>query len=439
MTVDVRVHSLDRFAREVELSVITGPDVGLELHWERPELRIGSADDCDLVLTDVTVSRYHCVIKLGPGGVFIHDLGSTNGITIGGYNVGTAQLKPGAIIGLGCTRLQVDAASALQVSDSDGQRFGPLIGRSRVMKRLFTRIAQIASSSSTVLIEGETGTGKDIIAETIHMKSARAHCPFVTFDCARVTPTLMESELFGHVRGAFTGADAHRSGILETAHGGTVFFDEMGELPLELQPKLLRALEKRELSRLGSVHARRIDVRIIAATNRDIRQMVAQGQFRSDLYYRLNVMKVHVPPLRDHVEDIDLLATHFLRQITGNPEAALPSEVLGRMERYDWPGNVRELRTAVERWHVLSTSRRLHDIAIFGNERLAESAEIDAPEADISFRDMKSKAVDEWERCFVDKLIRRHDGNISKAARAAQMNRNYLTLLLRRHGVAVCS
>jgi DNA-binding NtrC family response regulator len=304
------------------------------------------------------------------------------------------------------------------------------------MKRLFTRIAQIASSSSTVLIEGKTGTGKDIIAETIHMKSARAHCPFVTFDCARVTPTLMESELFGHVRGAFTGADAHRSGILETAHGGTVFFDEMGELPLELQPKLLRALEKRELSRVGSAHSRRIDVRIIAATNRDLKQMVAQGQFRSDLYYRLNVMKVHVPALRDRVEDIDLLATHFLRQIIGNPEATLPGEVLGRMERYDWPGNIRELRTAVERWHVLATSRRLHDIEIFGNERLAGSAGIDGPDDDISFRDMKSKAVDEWERCFLDKLIRRHDGNISKAARAAQMNRNHLTLLLRRHGVA---
>jgi transcriptional regulator with PAS, ATPase and Fis domain len=420
----------------MRLSIIAGPDQGREIAWSEPEFHIGSGRSCTLILTDPTVSRTHCVLKMGPEGPSIHDLGSTNGTMVGGYRVDSAYLRPGAVIGLGRTHIRFEAGTSSREVDS-GERYGLMLGNSRPMHKLFDSLRRVSSSNATVLIEGETGTGKELIAETIHNGSQRAHGPFVVFDCARVAPTLLESELFGHERGSFTGANETRIGVIESADGGTVFLDEIGELSLDLQPKLLRALERQEICRIGSSRTRRLNVRILSATNRDLRAMVRAGEFRQDLFYRLDVVKLKVPPLRERREDIPLLGHHFLRQITGDASAELPEDLLAMFRSHSWPGNVRELRSAVERWILLGKSHhRLVTEPIVPAEG-TESGEDDEFDLNSAFRDVKARVVSQWERSYLEKLMSRHDGNVSRAARAVRMSRNYLTELLQRYRVQV--
>jgi len=425
-----------RFHRFI-LKVVDGPDRGRERASSGPELSVGSAASNDLVLTDPTVSRHHFVLQVGPDGVILRDLDSTNGTTLAGYRVGSAHLRPGAIIGLGLTTLRLEElAEEVREPLSEFEQFGRAIGRSVAMRRLFAALQRIAASDSTVLIEGETGTGKGIVAEAIHGASARAAGAFVVVDCASIPPSLIEAELFGHTRGAFTGAGAARAGAFESAAGGTVFLDEIGEMPLDMQPKLLRALEERVIKRVGSVEPIQLDVRVIAATNRNLRQAVNRSTFRADLYFRLNIVRLEVPPLRDRRDDIALLATSFYEQFAAQPGALPPAGLLDRLMRLDWPGNVRELRNAVERAVLMQDPELWQEVTSGTDDGGGGTA--DAPggyqlDEALSFRLAKERVMSHWERWYVTELVRRHGGNLSRAARAARMDRTHLRELVLRY------
>ncbi|HEY5923849.1 MAG TPA: sigma-54 dependent transcriptional regulator [Kofleriaceae bacterium] len=318
---------------------------------------------------------------------------------------------------------------------SQDESWDRALGRSPAMRRIFELLPRIAASNSTVLLEGETGTGKGLIAEALHRNSPRADGPLVVVDCGSIPPTLIESELFGHEKGAFTGANTARAGAFEAAQDGTVFLDEIGELALDMQPKLLRALEERTVKRLGSVHAVPLQVRVIAATNRDLREEINKGTFRSDLYYRLNTVKIRIPPLRERPEDIPMLVSHFYGQFVGNETAEPSPALLSSLCRQSWPGNVRELRSAVERAVLLGDLELWNEINAPGAQPSSGAEPRDVFDPALSFRAAKDRAVARWEKWFVDELTRRHTGNLSRAARAARMDRNHLRELLQKHGV----
>jgi transcriptional regulator with GAF, ATPase, and Fis domain len=240
------------------------------------------------------------------------------------------------------------------------QLFPEIIGDSRVMRGLLRRIQMVAPTDSTVLILGESGTGKELVASSIHRNSRRKQAPFIKLNCVAIPPDLLESELFGHEKGAFTGATARKPGKFELANGGTVFLDEIGDMPLALQAKILRVLQEKEFDRVGGTRTVQVDVRIICATNQDLAEMVAEGRFREDLYYRINVFALQLPPLRERKEDIPLLVDDFLAQTV--PEVRISSEALQRLIGYAWPGNVRELQNTVERAAVLSQGQNI-DVA----------------------------------------------------------------------------
>jgi two-component system, NtrC family, response regulator GlrR len=425
-----------RFRRFV-LRVVDGIDKGREhVSSSAAEVSVGSAESNALVLTDPTVSRHHFVLQVGPAGIMLRDLDSTNGTTVGGFRVGTAYLKPGALVGLGMTTLRFDElGDEIREPLVETDHFGRAMGVSYAMRRLFSVLPRVAASDATVLLEGDTGTGKGVIAEAIHAESGRTGRPFVVVDCGSIPPQLIESELFGHVRGAFTGAHGDREGAFEAASGGTVFLDEIGELPLEMQPKLLRVLEERTVKRVGSGDAIRIDVRIIAATNRNLRQAVNRGTFRADLYFRLNILRFEIPPLRERRDDIPLLVAQFYEQFVG-AGAVPPRELVEHLAGLDWPGNVRELRNAVER-AVLMQDPALWTEITSGDDDPAHPMS-DAGytfDESQSFREAKERITAHWERWFVSELLRRHRGNASKAARAARMDRTHLRELAIRYRI----
>jgi transcriptional regulator with GAF, ATPase, and Fis domain len=424
-------------AREVRfegfsLTVIEGPDAGASLRAKTTEVSVGTAPGNDLLLTDPTVSRHHFSLTATPEGLLLHDFGSSNGSWIGGTRILTGYVDDGARVRLGRTTLRIDLedediCEALSPED----RFGPLLGTSDVMRRIFAALPRIAQSESTVLLEGETGTGKGVLAAAIHDASARAERPFVVLDCTAIAPTLMESELFGHVKGSFTGASADRAGAFEQAKGGTIFIDEIGELPLDMQPKLLRALEERTVKRVGGNQRIKLDARVIAATNRDLRAEVNRGSFRADLFYRLNVVRIHVPPLRERTGDVERLARHFYAEIA--PDRTIPSELLEAFRCQPWPGNVRELRAAVER-AVLFDDPALMALSR-DTERGAESDPQGAFTFDprVPFRVAKQQSADRWEERYVRELMTRAKGNLSEASRVARMDRSYLRTLIRKY------
>ena len=325
--------------------------------------------------------------------------------------------------------------------------FGVICGSSRVMCELFAVLTRVADSEVNVLLEGESGTGKELVAAELGRRGTRAAKPFVVVDCGSIAPSLIESELFGHCRGAFTGAERDRTGAFEAAHGGTLFLDEIGELPRDMQPKLLRALEASEIRRVGETASRTVDVRIIAATNRNLEREVARGAFREDLFYRLAVVNVRLPPLRERLEDLEPLVGNFLRILSrrnDSPPAFTP-EMFDALRRHDWPGNVRELRNYVERYLVLGSTPAPGSAPAPGRAapgpakvRATHGALPEGPDSvtiDCSFRDGKERVVAEFERVYVTKLIRWADGNLSLAARKAQMDRVNLYRVLQRHGL----
>jgi two-component system, NtrC family, response regulator GlrR len=402
--------------------------------WTSTEDRcaIGAHDSNTLVLADRTVSRFHCEIRIDATGARIRDLGSENGTTVDGVRVIEAWLRDGSTIRLGRTALQfsfVEANNALPISKQT--ELGSLVGESIEMRRVFPIIERAARSDVTVLVEGETGTGKEEVAATLHELGKRSEGPFVVADMSAIPATLIESELFGHEAGAFTGAVSARLGAFREANGGTLFLDEIGELPLELQPKLLRALEKREVRPLGGKGAETIDVRLIAATNRDLRREVNDGRFRADLYYRLAVVKIEIPPLRKRPDDLRLLVPKLLERLGADRESVArlsTAEMLATLRSSAWPGNVRQLRNYLEQCLVLEQAAPVPD----PQPHAPPSMEIDVS---LSFAEAKRRVHDAFERRYLERLLEAHGGKAAKAATAAGLHRVHLYRLLRRHGL----
>jgi two-component system, NtrC family, response regulator GlrR len=439
-------HVLEAKTRELSfarfrLLVTEGPDRGRFELTTGGELAVGTGDANQLVLTDPTVSRHHFVIVATPRGYHLRDTGSTNGTFLAGHRVDSAYLLDGSILRAGITTLRFEAAAGeIREPLSDEDRFGRALGKSPAMRRLFALLPRIAASTSTVLVEGETGTGKSLLARAIHAASPRAGGPFMVVDCGAIPASLIESELFGHERGAFTGAVGARQGAFEAASRGTVFLDEIGELPLEMQPKLLHAIDERSIKRLGSTQPLAVDVRIIAATNRDLRQAVNRGAFRGDLYYRLNIVKLRLPPLRERPGDLPLLAETFYRELTGDPTASIPANLMAALHQHDWPGNVRELRAAVERSLLLVDDpaqwQSLIDEPLDpGLDAARPAGDADHSDQDLTFRAAKERAMLRWERGYIAELLRRHAGNLSRASRAVRMDRTHLRELARRYRI----
>jgi DNA-binding NtrC family response regulator len=428
--------------RGYEVEALTGPDAGRSARGTSRSFVVGTHESCDLALADPQVSRRHLRIDHDEQGYLLKDLGSTNGTRVAGARVREALLDDGVVITLGQTTLRFGFLDAsLRIDLAAEEEFAGLLGRSLPMRELFAQMARVAPTDAAVLITGETGTGKERVARAIHAHSRRAARPFVVFDCGAVPPTLIESELFGHEKGAFTGATERRAGVFERADGGTVFIDELGELAVELQPKLLRVLESNEVWRLGAAKPTPINVRVLGATHRDLETRIAEGQFREDLFYRLAVVMLRVPPLRERRDDIPLLASHFARQFSaataaGDPDAhprpAGPGweAIFDFMKSADWPGNVRELRNVVERAVIMSDPRLLMGDALDAVAELRKHAE-PALHNRISLR----AARDQREREYLAELVRATDGDLDRAAEVAEVHRKSLERLLRKHSL----
>ena len=412
--------------------VIKGPDRGESVNLREKPLYFGSSPACDLVLTDKTVSRKPLAAIREGDDVILRDQGSTNGTFIQGSRFKEITVGFGAEIRLGRTVIKfLPEEEVVEPKLSESDHFGSLVGRDIKMRRLFALLEDIAPTDATVLIEGETGTGKELIAEEIHNASGRKDGPFVVFDCGAVPRELIESALFGHVKGSFTGAVADRKGAFAEAHGGTIFLDEIGELALELQPSLLRALDKRAVRRVGANTYEKCDVRVVAATNRDLREEIGKKAFREDLYYRLAVIRVTLPPLRERGVDIPLLVEHFVKVFSGTRGIHVSPEDMARLQRHSWPGNVRELRNVIERACVLSKGDSLNlDDAL--TEEAAPSLGI---RTDLPFKEAKGQLVELFEREYIVDLMRRHKMNLSAAAREAQIDRKHLRELIRKYGL----
>jgi transcriptional regulator with GAF, ATPase, and Fis domain len=423
--------------RKLQLSVTKGPDAGLTWEAAGTSVRIGTSPENDLILTDETVSRRHCEVMLTERGIRVTDAGSTNGVLVGKCWVDDATYSGPITLELGDTLISiVPLSETVEREQLDANGFGDLLGRSPKMRELFADLSRIAGTDLSLLIEGETGTGKELVAESVHHQSQRADGPFVVFDCSGVAPTLAESELFGHERGAFTGAVATRVGVFEQANGGTIFLDELGELPKELQPKLLRVLEKREVRRVGGSKTIPLDVRLVSATNRNLRAEVKRGEFRQDLYYRVAGAHVYVPPLRDRLEDLELLAQSFLA--TSEPPSQLgdvPPHVWDMFKAYRWPGNVRELKNAVKR--VLVTPDRPLDESVPDLSAAAAQAVamVASPGQVAPLRTARRNAADAFEKRYVEHVLGKSEGNVTRAAAIAEVSRQVIHKLMTKHGL----
>ncbi|MBI4952813.1 MAG: sigma 54-interacting transcriptional regulator [Myxococcales bacterium] len=434
-----RTEQLTSFGRRVPMVQVVhvlgveGPATGVAARSTGERFGIGSDPTNDLVIDDPAASRFHCEIRLGPHGAWLRDLGSRNGTELDGVPVREAALREGSIVRLGRSALRAhlgDERHELVVSER--RELGTLVGESVAMRALFALVERAAESDATVLVQGETGTGKESVAETLHRLGRRAERPFLVVDCAALPPTLLESELFGHERGAFTGAAERRIGVFEEADGGTVFIDEVGELPLELQPRLLRVLERREIRRVGSNQHKKVDVRIVCATHRDLRAQVNEGRFRADLYFRIAVVKLVVPPLRERPLDIAPIAARLLADLGADAATSaelLDRDLIARLERGVWPGNVRELRNYLERCLVLESAAPVSERA---PEPRASALAIDAR---LPYSEAKRHLLDEFERRYLTELLAAHQGNVTRAARAAGMDRVYVYKLLHKHGL----
>jgi DNA-binding NtrC family response regulator len=420
--------------RRFRLVVAEGREVGRTWDSTGDRATIGSHESNDLVLDDRTVSRFHCEIWIDWEGAHIRDLDSRNGTTVDGLRIKEAWLREGSLIRLGKSSVRFAVANEInRLPLSSRSDFGSLCGSSVAMRAVFAQLERAAATDATVLIEGETGTGKEGAARAIHDAGARKEAPFIIVDCGAVPANILESELFGHERGAFTGAVSRRIGAFEAAAGGTLVLDEIGELPLDLQPKLLRVLEQRHIRRVGANEHTQVDVRVIAATNRDLRNEVNGGRFRSDLYFRLAVLRIALPPLRTRPDDIPLLVERFAKQLQADSEQAerlRAPEMIENLQRGSWPGNVRELRNYLERCLVFD------EVPAGVTESPAPSeASSSAPiQLDAPFVEARRSALASFERAYVQELMKRHRG-VSAAARAADIDRNYLYRLLNRHGL----
>jgi DNA-binding NtrC family response regulator len=413
----------------LRVEVVDGPDKGLQATGG-DSVSVGTARDNALAIGDFTVSRYHLEATVRPGGILISDLGSTNGTYVGAARIERAMVPPGTLVKLGGTTIRFeDAVRRTMASPAVSRDFGGMIATAPAMLRLFENIERIAATPAAVLIVGESGTGKERVAEALHTYSGRGNEPIVTIDCGSLPSALLASELFGHERGAFTGADRLHQGAFERARGGTVFLDEIGELPSADQASLLGVLERRRFRRVGGSSELELGARVIAATNRDLRAEVNSGRFRHDLYHRLAVVVLRLPPLRERPEDILPLVDHFTRELgaAGSATEVFGADAIARWQRHPWPGNIRELRNAVE------------SALVVGPGALPEvpADEVRAPDAAplASYKDARATLLRDFELDYLQRLMASANGNVSQAARAAKMDRSHLIDLLHRHGL----
>jgi DNA-binding NtrC family response regulator len=416
--------------QSVEATVIEGPDAGKHASARSEKLSVGSARDNDLQLTDETVSRYHLELWGSPDGVCVQDPGSTNGTWVGAVRVQSGVVPPGAILKLGRTTLRLGHGEPLTLALYKDPALAGLRGQSPLMRRLMAQLQRAAGRDVSVLLVGESGTGKEVCARALHDLGPRREKPFVTVDCGALAPTLIASELFGHEKGAFTGAERAHAGAFEQANGGTLFLDEIGELPPSLQTTMLGALERGRFKRLGGRAEIAVDVRVVSATNRDLRAEVNTGSFRLDLYYRIAVVCLSVPPLRDHAEDVPLLVEHFLRESghDGRVEDVVQPETMQSWMQHRWPGNVRELRNLVEATLAMGEPPPLAD------SPSPPGGDPFAALLPLGYKQARAQLLHEFEERYLTQLIERSGGNVSKAAREARMDRSHLIDLLQRHG-----
>ena len=398
---------------------------------------LGSNPECDLMVTDPTVSRLHARIIVDPRGHCIRDENSKNGVRVNGIRVREAWLPANCRLQLG--RVELDFSlegEAVEIPFSPRGSFGGLIGESLAIREVFAALERIAPRDVTLLLEGESGTGKELAARAVHAHSARSDGPFVVFDCSATPRNLIESELFGHVRGAFTGAERDRKGAMEQAQGGTLFLDEVGELPLDMQPRLLRALETRDYKPVGSTERKTTDARIVAATNRRLRAEVEHGNFREDLFYRLAVICIELPSLSERVGDIPMLTEHFLAEFSGEGRPAQVAwSTMEKLKRHSWPGNVRELRNFVERAVLLSDGDRIETQYMDEEPPSDESPEspLDALiDVNRPFKVVRDERADAFARAYWVEMLRQCGGNISEASRRGGLHRKSLEYALKK-------
>lgn len=439
--------------RRAQLTVVEGSDKGLNLRLDKPRIVIGAGRDCEIKLSDPAVSRKHVELIAGPDGFELRDLGSTNGTYVAGVRIHRITLVRATRIRLGATAIDITPTEeTVRIELSPRSTFGRLLGESASMRQTFAVLEKIAPTDATVIIEGESGTGKELAAEAIHDSSQRREQPFIVVDCGAIPANLMESELFGHEKGAFTGADRQRMGSIEAANHGTIFFDEIGELPLDLQPRLLRFLESHSIKPVGGTQHKRVDVRVVAATNRNLAQQVEKGEFREDLFYRLCVVRVELAPLRERRDDIPMLALHFAQKFARDPRVVISDEIATLLSNHDWPGNVRELRNIVERLavvpqHGLAELRKYTDStrlvlseqsSSIPNQSGSEAVEEDSPLSgyiDLSFHEARSRWQERFERAYLSEQLKRADGVVARAARSSDLPRQSFHRLLKKHGI----
>jgi DNA-binding NtrC family response regulator len=429
-THQIRAEPANPLGRPMELFVVEGVDLGARFAVGATALRIGTAPSAHFRLTDRSVSRLHCELEAGDLGVRLVDLGSTNGTFVDGLRVRDVDVAPGSIVRIGATSIRVAGGEApLVVPLSRRDSLGGMVGSSVEMRRVYALVERLGPTETTILVQGDTGTGKELVARAVHDLSPRAKGPFVAVDCGAIAPSVVESELFGHVRGAFSGAVSDRRGLFEEADHGTLFLDEIGELPLALQAKLLRVLEMREVRRVGANSNRRVNVRVIAATNRTLARSVNDGSFREELYYRLAVGEIHLPSLQARRGDIPALAAHFYGSFGG--QGPLPDSLLSMLLTRTWPGNVRELRNFIERCVSLGWEEpapppgpRAH---IPGLEALVP--------LDLPMKEARQAWMDQFERAYVVGQLRKTDGNVTRAADAAGVSRRFLQRTMVRLGM----
>jgi DNA-binding NtrC family response regulator len=432
----VRARSDRLAAQEFHLMLINTGGAGKSFPVRGAQVSIGKATDNDVVIDEPTVSRNHLQLVRQGDRFLVKDLGSTNGTFIDGAQVREGYLRPGSLLEVGDVQLRFQPKVApVEIAPTQENRLGELVGKSVPMRQIFALIQRIAPTDSTLLLIGETGCGKGAAAKVIHKLSPRNAGPFIVFDCAAVSDSLIESELFGHERGAFTGAVSQRIGCLERANGGTLFLDEIDDLGLDLQPKLLRAIEDRELRRLGSSTPVSFDARIVAASKKDLWSEAQSGRFREDLYFRLSVFTVTLPSLRDRKEDIPLLVDAFGGDGLWD---RLHETMRDQFTAHTWPGNVRELRNAIER------ARHMADIPELSGETLLREYTMPAGgngetlqvRYDGPFKDLKDDLIRSFEREYLTRLLSASRGNIAKAAREAGLDRKHLYSLLHKYGLA---
>jgi len=460
-----------RRLRKAKLAVVDGPDKGKEVELAASKCTGGRSIINDLVLEDKAISGTHFEIVVRDDGYRLRDLKSRNGTFVGELQIREVYLKPGQTFRAGQTQIQFQPLEdVVEIELSKKDRFDRVIGQSANMREIFAALEKISASDLTVMITGETGTGKELVARGIHNASPRRDKPFVVLDCGSIPRDLIESTLFGHEKGSFTGAVGQHRGCFEQANGGTIFLDEIGELDVTLQPKLLRVLEQREIKRVGGDKSIKVDVRVLAATNRDLRAEVNQGNFREDLYFRLSVVNCELPPLRDRIEDIPQIANHFLRDVAQrrNMSMSFSQDGMAAMQTHAWPGNVRELRNVVERASALCDGPVIgRPDLVFGRNggpspianydmikagadaaRRAAAGEGGMPaqsgpvtfepellQPGLGFKDAKQQVVDAFESAYLSVLLKRNEGNITRSAQEAGLTRYHLRELLKRHGL----